>query len=51
MFVCPWIAKEDIWNIADEFRSKYWSENSLPVDIESINPISNLQDRSQSKSG
>lgn len=36
MFVCPWISKEDIWNIADDFRSKYWSENSLPVDIESI---------------
>jgi hypothetical protein len=35
-FKCPWISKEDIWKRAEEFRETYWSENTLPVDIEAI---------------
>jgi Zn-dependent peptidase ImmA (M78 family) len=29
------IKKENIWRMADDFRSKYWDE-SIPVDIEEI---------------
>jgi len=35
-FKCKYIDKKDIWQFAEEFRSKYWQENILPVDIESI---------------
>lgn len=35
-FKCPYISKDEIWRAAEEFRSKYWSESTLPVDIERI---------------
>ena len=35
-FKCKYIDKKVIWQSAEEFRSKYWQENILPVDIESI---------------
>ncbi|MFA5757416.1 MAG: ImmA/IrrE family metallo-endopeptidase [Smithellaceae bacterium] len=35
-FKCKWINKSDLWSIVDDFRQKYWPENSLPVDIEKI---------------
>jgi hypothetical protein len=35
-FRCPFIAKQDIWNRAEEFRAAYWPEKILPVNIEKI---------------
>ena len=35
-FKCQWIDKEELWERADKFRSEYWPEQSLPVDIEQI---------------
>jgi hypothetical protein len=35
-FKCQWIDKEDLWDRADKFRSEYWPEQFLPVDIEQI---------------
>jgi hypothetical protein len=35
-FKCRYIAKEQIWQEAENFRAKFWSENILPVDIETI---------------
>jgi hypothetical protein len=35
-FKCPYIDKSEIWRSAEEFREKYWRNNILPVDIESI---------------
>ena len=35
-FKCPYIAKDQIWQVAEEFRSEYWPESTLPVDIERI---------------
>ena len=35
-FKCKFIDKKVIWQFAEEFRSKYWQENILPVDIESV---------------
>jgi len=36
LFKCPYIDKRKIWQFSEEFRNKYWPENILPVDIESI---------------
>jgi hypothetical protein len=35
-FKCPYITKEKIWQIAENFRAEFWPENILPVDIEAI---------------
>lgn len=35
-FKCPYLEKREIWQIAENFRAKFWPENTLPVDIESI---------------
>jgi len=35
-FRCPYIDKRKIWNAAENFRKEFWSENTLPVDIEKI---------------
>lgn len=35
-FKCRYIAKEQIWQEAKNFRAEFWPENSLPVDIEAI---------------
>ena len=35
-FKCPYLGKREIWQIAENFRAKFWPENTLPVDIESI---------------
>lgn len=35
-FKCKFIHKEDIWKIADDFRSKHWPSGDLPVDIERV---------------
>jgi len=36
MFKCKYIPKDQIWDIADKFRNKYWPLNELPVNIEKI---------------
>ena len=50
---CKWIPKEDLWQTVRSFREKYWTENTLPVDMEkiveqrlrlSIEPIHSLLD-------
>jgi hypothetical protein len=50
---CKWIPKEDLWQTVRSFREKYWSENTLPVNMEkiveqglrlSIEPIHSLLD-------
>ncbi len=35
-FKCPYIEKREIWQSAETFRKEFWTENSLPVDIEKI---------------
>ncbi len=35
-FKCRYIKKSEIWAIAERFRSEFWSENTIPVDIENI---------------
>ena len=35
-FECKWIDKNDLWKTADEIRSRYWPEGTLPVDMEKI---------------
>lgn len=35
-FRCPYMEKSEIWQIAEKFRSKFWPESTLPVDIERI---------------
>jgi len=35
-FKCPYLGKREIWQIAENFRAKFWPESKLPVDIESI---------------
>ncbi|MDI6687091.1 MAG: ImmA/IrrE family metallo-endopeptidase [Desulfobacterales bacterium] len=35
-FKCPYLEKREIWQIAENFRAKFWPESTLPVDIESI---------------
>src|SRR4030042_3340486 len=35
-FKCKFIPKDQIWPIAENFRSKYWPSGALPVDIEQI---------------
>jgi hypothetical protein len=33
---CPWIDKEALWQQAEEIRTQYWLEGSVPVDTEAI---------------
>lgn len=51
-FRAPYIKREEIWRIADEFRDKYWTKNEIPIDIALITekkldlniiPINNLK--------
>jgi len=35
-FRCNWLSKDQIWARADEVRARFWSENSLPVNVEEI---------------
>ncbi|HUU41816.1 MAG TPA: ImmA/IrrE family metallo-endopeptidase [Desulfatiglandales bacterium] len=35
-FKCPYITKEQIWQEAENFRGKFWPEDTLPVNIETI---------------
>lgn len=35
-FKCPYIDKHQIWEVADNFRTNFWPENQMPVDIEQI---------------
>jgi len=35
-FKCPYIAKDEIRQAADNFRSEFWPEENLPLDIEKI---------------
>ena len=35
-FKCPYITKEQIWQEAENFRSEFWPEDTLPVNIEMI---------------
>ena len=35
-FECKWISKEDLWQTVHSFREEYWSEDTLPVDMEKI---------------
>ena len=35
-FKCPYITKEQIWQEAENFRTQFWPEGNLPVDIEAI---------------
>lgn len=35
-FRCPYIDKYEIWEIAEKFRTNFWAENKLPVDIEQV---------------
>jgi IrrE N-terminal-like domain len=35
-FKCKWIYRKDLYRFADDIRSKYWPENSLPIDMEKI---------------
>ena len=32
----PPLAQEEVWALADEIRSRYWPENTFPVDTEAI---------------
>lgn len=32
-FKAPWISFDDIRNVADQFRKKYWGSDDVPVDI------------------
>ena len=35
-FRCKWLRLEDIWDCAEEVRTRYWSAGKLPVDVEAI---------------
>lgn len=35
-FRCPWVSIKDIWHKAEGFRSGYWPEDTLPIDMEKI---------------
>jgi hypothetical protein len=35
-FECKWIPKVDLWQTVHSFREEYWSEDTLPVDMEKI---------------
>jgi hypothetical protein len=35
-FACPYMPKEEIWKAADKFRSEFWPEENLPIDMEKI---------------
>ena len=35
-FKCTYLEKREIWQVAENFRAKFWPESTLPVDIESI---------------
>ena len=35
-FKCPWVSIKDIWHKAEGFRSGYWPEDTLPIDMEKI---------------
>ncbi len=36
IFECSWRPKEEIWEEAEQIRTKYWPHEKLPVDIEYI---------------
>ena len=35
-FKCPYISKDQIWQEAEKFRTEFWPEVTLPIDIEKI---------------
>lgn len=35
-FQCQFIPKKEIWDKAEQFRNRYWPENTIPVDMEYI---------------
>jgi hypothetical protein len=35
-FKCPWIDKEVLWQQAEEIRTRYWPESSVPINTEAI---------------
>jgi len=35
-FKCDWLDKESIWAAAEQARSKYWPENTLPIESEIV---------------
>jgi len=35
-FICRWIDKKELWEVADDIRGKYWPEDTLPVNAEKI---------------
>jgi hypothetical protein len=35
-FECPYISKEQIWEKAEDFRTNFWPEGTLPVNMEKI---------------
>ena len=35
-FSCPWIQKEELWRIVEDFSNQYWPEKNIPVDMERI---------------
>ena len=35
-FRCPWIQKEELWRIVEDFSIQYWPEKNIPVDMERI---------------
>jgi len=35
-FKCPFISKNEIWERAEDFRTQYWPESTLPIDIERV---------------
>ncbi len=35
-FKCPFISKNEIWERAEDFRTKYWPEITLPIDTEKV---------------
>lgn len=39
LFKCKWLDKSEIWERADQFRSTYWEEDTLPVEVEEITEL------------
>lgn len=35
-FRCKWLRVEDIWDCAEDVRTRYWPAEKLPVDVEAI---------------
>ncbi len=35
-FKCPFISKNEIWDRAEDFRTQYWPEITLPIDTEKV---------------